>query len=79
MILEILIPVVAGVVGLVLLIAGLRMVRDDQVGVLTRKMAAKPLPQGHIIARNQEVGIQSTVLKPGLYWRFPSLWKFERV
>ena len=71
--------ILTGPVGLVLLIWGLRLVHDDQVGILTRKMAGRPLPQGHIIARNQEVGILSEVLKPGLYWRFPFFWKIERV
>ncbi len=58
---------------------GVRLVRDDQVGILTRKMGGKELPQGHIIARNQEVGILASVLKPGLYWRSPLTWKFESV
>ncbi len=59
--------------------SGTRLVRDNQVGILTRKMGGKPLPQGQIIARNQEVGVLATVLRPGLYWRFPLFWKFETV
>jgi uncharacterized membrane protein YqiK len=55
------------------------MVRDDQVGILTRKLGGRPLPQGHIIARDQEVGIQAEILRPGLYWRLPFVWLIERV
>ena len=60
-------------------LSGLRMVRDDQVGILTRKLGGRPLPHGHIIARDQEVGIQAEILRPGLYWRLPFVWRIERV
>lgn len=74
---------IAAVLGLPFVLwmlgAGTRIVRDDQVGILTRKMGGNPLAQGQIIARNQEVGILSAVLRPGLYWRFPVFWKYESV
>lgn len=76
--LVILVPIVVGLIGLGILSWGMQLVRDDEVGVVTRKMAARPLPQGHIIARNGEVGIQAEVLKPGLYWWVPLFWKVER-
>ena len=40
--LVIVLPIIAGVIGLAILILGLALVRDDQVGVLTRKMFATP-------------------------------------
>jgi uncharacterized membrane protein YqiK len=61
------------------LLSGLQMVRHNQVGILTRKLGSQPLPQGHIIARDAEVGIQAEVLRPGLYWRVPFVWRIERV
>ena len=81
--LSVVFPFIVGGVGIilfwVLILSGFRIVRDNEVGVLTRKMASSPLPQGHIVARNQEVGIHATVLKPGVYWRFSPFWKFETV
>ena len=43
--LVILVPIVVGLIGLGILSWGMQLVRDDEVGVVTRKMAARPLPQ----------------------------------
>ena len=58
--------------------AGLRLVRDDDVGIVTRKMFGPTLPQGQIIATKGEVGVQADILMPGLYWRIPLIWRIER-
>ncbi len=59
-------------------IAGFALVRDDNVGVVTRNMFGPTLPQGQIIATKGEVGVQADILMPGLYWRVPIIWKIER-
>jgi uncharacterized membrane protein YqiK len=61
-----------------LIIAGFCLVRDDDVGIVTRKMFGPTLPQGQIIATKGEVGVQADILMPGLYWRIPIIWKIER-
>jgi len=57
---------------------GFTLVRDDDVGIVTRKMFGPILPQGQIIATKGEVGVQADILMPGLYWRIPVIWKIER-
>ncbi|MDO8558827.1 MAG: SPFH domain-containing protein [bacterium] len=70
---------VVGLVALIFLFAGLALISDNQVGVLTKKMFGKKMPEGQIIARNGEIGIQAWTLMPGLYWRNPIAWKIEKV
>ena len=60
-------------------LAGFTLVRDDDVGIVTKKMFGPTLPQGQIIATKGEVGVQADILMPGLYWRIPIIWKIERV
>ncbi|MFA5080906.1 MAG: SPFH domain-containing protein [Candidatus Paceibacterota bacterium] len=60
------------------LLKGLFVIRDDKVGILTRKMGGQAMPQGQIIALKGEVGIQADYLMPGLYWRFPLFWRIEK-
>ena len=61
------------------LIAGLKLIGDYQVGILTKKMFGKTMPQGRVVARNGEVGVQADILMPGLYWRIPIIWKIHKV
>ncbi len=70
--------VVAFLVVAWFIIRGFRLVRDDDVGIVTRKMFGPTLPQGQIIATKGEVGVQADILMPGLYWRIPIIWKIER-
>ena len=76
--------VLAGVGGIALLVlvilvlSGFVLVADNQVGILTKKMLGKKMPEGQIIARNGEIGIQAQTLMPGLYWRFPLFWKIHK-
>ena len=66
------------VIGITFLISGLALIRDDEVGILVKKMFGKKLPPGTIIARNGEIGIQATTLLPALYWRNPITWKIYK-
>ncbi|MCK9578861.1 MAG: SPFH domain-containing protein [Methanoregula sp.] len=64
--------------ALIIFLMGLTLVRDDEVGIMTRNMLGRSLPQGQIIATKGEVGVQADILMPGLYWRIPFIWKIER-
>lgn len=70
--------IVAIILFVVFILPGFALIRDNQVGILTKKMLGKPLPEGRIIATNGEVGVQASTLMPGFYWRFPIIWKIER-
>lgn len=62
----------------VFVIPGIALVRDNQVGIVTRKMSGKKMAEGQIIARNGEIGIQAQTLMPGLYYKFPIIWKIKK-
>lgn len=59
-------------------LAGFALVRDDNVGIVTKNMFGTTLPQGQIIATKGEVGVQADILMPGLYWRVPIIWRIEK-
>jgi len=63
---------------LIFFLPGFALVRADEVGILTKKMSGKKLPQGKIIASEGEIGVQADTLMPGLYWRFPVIWKISK-
>ena len=63
---------------IIIILPGFTLVRDDEVGIMTRKMLGSTLQQGQIIATKGEVGVQADILMPGLYWRIPIIWKIER-
>ncbi|MBI4334629.1 MAG: hypothetical protein HY673_25525 [Chloroflexi bacterium] len=78
--------IILGAVGVVVLglifwfwIKGLALIKDDEVGILNKKMFGKKMPEGQIVARQGEIGIQADILMPGLYWRNPIAWKIEKV
>jgi regulator of protease activity HflC (stomatin/prohibitin superfamily) len=58
---------------------GLRLIRANDVGILTKNMFGKKMPQGQIIANKGEIGVQADTLMPGLYWRIPIIWSFSKV
>jgi uncharacterized membrane protein YqiK len=49
-------------------VAGLIVVGEREVGIITKKFAAKSLPAGKLIALNGEAGLQADTLAPG--WHF---------
>ena len=63
---------------LVFLASGLKLIGDYEVGILYKKMFGKKMPQGQVVARNGEVGVQADILMPGLYWRIPIIWRVEK-
>ncbi len=44
---------------------GLVEIKENQVGIVVKKFATRPLPPGHLIALNGEVGYQAQTLAPG--------------
>ena len=69
--------IVLGIVLFILFIfflTGLRLIRPNEVGILTKNMFGKKMPEGQIIAREGEIGVQASTLMPGLYWRLPIVW-----
>jgi hypothetical protein len=63
---------------LIFILKGLALIHDDEVGILTKKMFGKKLPQGRIISRYGEIGVQADIVMPRLLWRNPITWKIEK-
>jgi regulator of protease activity HflC (stomatin/prohibitin superfamily) len=64
---------------LFVVLPGLRLIRPNEVGILTKSMFGKRMPEGQIIARRGEIGIRASTLMPGLYWRLPVIWNITKV
>lgn len=58
---------------------GFRLIRDNEVGIVTKNMFGEKMRPGQIIATNGEIGIQAETLRPGLYWRMPIIWSIDKV
>ena len=63
---------------IVLVIPGLKLISDAEVGILTKRMFGRKMPQGQVVARNGQIGVQADILMPGLYWRIPVIWKIQK-
>src|SRR4030042_2470421 len=76
---ELLVPLILILVFivLILLLPGLKLITDYQVGILTKRMFGRKMPQGQVVARFGQIGVQADILMPGLYWRIPVIWKIE--
>src|SRR5208337_214694 len=61
-----------------LILPGFALIRDTEVGIVTKKMFGTKLPKGQIIATKGEIGLQADTLLPGLYWKFPVIWRIQR-
>jgi hypothetical protein len=70
---------IAGFVVLIIIIKGFCLIRANQVGILTKNMFGRAMPEGQIIARQGEIGVRVKTLMPGLYWRLPIVWTFNKV
>lgn len=57
---------------------GFSLIRDNQVGLVTKNMLGKTMPPGQIIALNGEIGVQADTLMPGLYWRMPFVYTVRK-
>jgi len=64
---------------LLLVVPGLKLIGDAEVGILYKRMFGRKMPQGQVVARNGEIGVQANVLMPGLYWRIPIIWRIMKV
>jgi len=64
---------------LILILKGFCLIGANQVGILTKNMFGKKMPEGQIIARHGEIGVQARTLMPGLYWRLPIIWSFNKI
>lgn len=65
------------IVGIFIL-SGIVLISRYEVGIRTKKMFGEKMPQGQIIARKGEIGIQADTLMPGLYFFNPITWKIEK-
>ncbi|MCI4363218.1 MAG: hypothetical protein L3K13_02815 [Thermoplasmata archaeon] len=75
----VLVGLVAILIFVVLLSAGLYLIRENQVGIVTRKLGGKRMPPGQVIARHGQIGVQAATLVPGLYYRPPIIWSVGKV
>jgi uncharacterized membrane protein YqiK len=66
-------------IALVVVLRGFCLIGANQVGILTKNMFGKKMPEGQIIARHGEIGVQARTLMPGLYWKLPIVWSFTKV
>ena len=67
------------VIVLMVILKGFYLIGPNEVGILTKNMFGKKMPAGQVIARNGEIGVQAKTLMPGLYWRLPVIWSFNKV
>jgi regulator of protease activity HflC (stomatin/prohibitin superfamily) len=67
------------VIALLFSLRGFCLIGANQVGILTKNMFGKKMPEGQIIARHGEIGVQARTLMPGLYWRLPIIWSFTKI
>ena len=70
--------IVVGLIIIVFIPRGVIEIRSDQVGILIRKFSGQKMPQGQIIARHGQIGIQAHTLMPGLYFRNPIVWSVKK-
>ena len=73
------VSIVAVFIVLIVILKGFCLIGANQVGILTKNMFGKKMPEGQIIARHGEIGVQARTLMPGLYWRLPIIWSFTKV
>jgi uncharacterized membrane protein YqiK len=71
--------ILACIAIILFLIKGVKYIDRYQVGITTRKILGEKMPQGQVIARKGEIGIQADTLMPGLYWFNPFIWTIETV
>jgi regulator of protease activity HflC (stomatin/prohibitin superfamily) len=74
--------VILGLLAFILLIfilTGFRLIGPNEVGILTKNMFGRKMPEGQIIAHQGEIGVQARTLMPGLYWKLPIVWSFSKV
>ncbi len=66
---------------LLIFLLGLVVIRENQVGVVIKRFSwsGKKLPEGRVIALEEEPGYQARTLGPGFHlWYFPVMYKIEK-
>ncbi|MCX6597894.1 MAG: SPFH domain-containing protein [Acidobacteria bacterium] len=66
---------------LIIFLFGLVIIRENQVGVVIKRFSwsGKKLPEGRVIALEEEPGYQARTLGPGFHlWYFPVMYKIEK-
>ncbi len=58
------------------LLLGVVVIRENQVGVVIKKFAARSLPAGELIALDGEAGYQADTLPPGVHFGY-GFWQFR--
>ncbi|HWQ61042.1 MAG TPA: SPFH domain-containing protein [Negativicutes bacterium] len=70
------------VVGLLVLIIILAktvvVVGGNEIAVLERKYFGRPMPQGRVVAQENEIGVQARTLGPGLHFLVPFLYNTRK-
>ena len=66
------------IIVVLVLLPGLKLITDYEVGILTKRMFGRKMPQGQVVARMGQIGVQADTLMPGLYWRIPIIWKIQK-
>ena len=62
----------------ILVLPSIFVIGANDVGILTKKMTGAKLPEGTVVARKGENGLQADILMPGIYWRFWVFWGREK-
>ena len=70
--------IVVVVLVLILVLPSIFVIGANDVGILTKKMTGNKLPEGTVVARKGENGLQAGILMPGIYWRFWVFWAREK-
>jgi uncharacterized membrane protein YqiK len=70
-----LVPYVLGLIGLIVVFRAFVLVGGTEIAVVERKYFGRKMPQGRVIAQNNEIGIQARTLGPGLHLLIPFLYK----
>lgn len=65
--------------GVLLLLLGLRPVRNDRIAVIEKRFSGAGSIEKGLIALQGEAGFQPEVLRGGLHWKFPFVYKVRTV
>ena len=64
--------------GVLVIYNSIVIVGGEQVAILERRWLGKQIPQGRVVAMNNEVGVQARVLGPGLHFLTPFLYRVTK-
>lgn len=70
--------VLAIAVVAIILVKMIVIVGGNEIAVLERKYFGKPMPQGRVVAQENEIGVQARTLGPGLHFLVPFLYSTKK-